>query len=42
MNARQVDALRILDFVSYVLWIERWIEVNEETNRKFEESRNAS
>lgn len=42
MNAREVDGLRFSDFVSYVLWIERWIEVNAEANRKIEESQNAS
>jgi hypothetical protein len=42
MPAPVVDGLRILDFVSYVLWIETWIAVNEEQNRKLEESQHAA
>jgi hypothetical protein len=42
MGAREVDGLRVLDFISYVLWIERWIEVNEEANRKAEAASNAT
>jgi hypothetical protein len=38
MSSPVVGALPIMDFVSYVLWIEGWIAANEEANRKFEES----
>lgn len=34
MGARQVDALRILDFCSYVLWIEQWIAEASEAKQK--------
>jgi hypothetical protein len=38
MPAPVVGALGVMDFVSYVLWIEQYIAVNEEANRKFAES----
>lgn len=42
MPAREVGASRVLDFFSYVLWIEQWIAMNEEANRKMEEAQDAT